>query len=63
MGFTEDKEFYWLIASRDQTIMDEYIAEQFETKSLANIVNNKLNQLEDFVIQHFINRIEHNFKA
>ncbi|MDI3139171.1 protein kinase domain-containing protein [Enterobacter kobei] len=63
MGLTEDKEFYWLIASRDQTIKDEYIAEQFETKSLANIVNNKLNQLEDFVIQHFINRIEHNFKA
>ncbi|HHR5876710.1 TPA: serine/threonine protein kinase [Providencia alcalifaciens] len=62
MGFTEDKEFYWLIASRDQTIMDEYIPEQFETKSLANIVNNKLNQLEEFVVQHFITRIEHNFK-
>jgi serine/threonine protein kinase len=63
MGFTEDKEFYWLIASRDQTIRDEYIPEQFETKSLANIVNNKLNQLEGFVVQHFLNRVERNFTA
>lgn len=63
MGFTEENEFYWLIASRDQTIRDEYIPEQFETKSLANIVNNKLNQLEEFVVQHFLERVERNFKS
>lgn len=63
MGFTEEKEFYWLIASRDQTIRDEYIPEQFETKCLANIVSNKLNQLDEFVIQHFLKRVEHNFKV
>ncbi|QTB99913.1 protein kinase [Alcaligenes sp. SORT26] len=63
MGFTEDKEFYWFIASRDQNIRDEYIPEQFETKSLANIVNNKINQLEEFVVQHFLKRVERNFQT
>ncbi|WP_419205496.1 protein kinase domain-containing protein [Photobacterium leiognathi] len=63
MGFTKEKEFYWLIASRDQTNISEYIPEQFETKSLINIVSNKLNQLDSFVVQHFLNRVESNFKG
>ncbi|MDN7181182.1 protein kinase [Caballeronia sp. SEWSISQ10-4 2] len=63
MGLTNDKRFYWLVSSRDQTTQKEYIVDQLETKTLENLVANKLSQLETFVVSHFFDRIEAHFKA
>ncbi|MGA1932614.1 protein kinase domain-containing protein [Arcobacter sp. YIC-464] len=63
MGFTNDKEFYWLVASRDQTNVSEYIVEQFTCKSLSTVANQKLKSLESLVYKHFVARIEAHFKA
>ncbi len=63
LGFTVDKQFYWLLVSRDQTIRKEYIIEQLKPKSLLTLVHQKINCIDKIVAEHFIDRVEKHFKA
>jgi len=56
MGLTETKSFYWIVDFEDE------ILEQIETGSLEGMVCQKMDQLDEFVGQHFLASIEKHFK-
>lgn len=62
-GLTENNNFYWSVTSRDQTIQTNYLIEEVETKSIVSLIENKLNQIELFLTEHFLNQIEDHFKT
>ena len=57
MGLTETKSFYWIVGTLDTGIL-----EQIEARSLEGMVCQKMDQLDEFVGQHFLARVEKHFK-
>lgn len=61
MGLTTENKLYWLVTSRDQGHVKEYIVEQFGCDSVLAITNEKCQSLDELISPHFLERVQSHF--